>query len=109
MKDKIPKTYQRFSETHPDLLACYDALNQQAKKEGPLEPEELALVKLAISVGMSLDGPMASHTRKAVRAGVDPEKLEHVALLALPTLGLPRMMQAWKTINTTIAQMEQKE
>ena len=104
MTNHVPKTYQRFAESHPELLACYDALNEHARTEGPLSEQEIALIKLGISIGMGMDGAMASHTRKAVKVGVDPKKLEHLAVLALPTLGLPQMMRAWKTITANLPQ-----
>lgn len=100
--DKIPKTYRKFSARQPAVIEAYNALNTEVKNLGALSQEEIALVKLAISIGAGLDGAMASQTRKALKSGIDPSKLEQLAVLALPTLGLPRMMQAYKTITTLI-------
>lgn len=97
--NRVPKTYQKFSEKHESVIQAYDALNEQVKAMDALSDEEIALVKLAISVGAGMDGAMASQTRKALKSGLDPKKIEQVAVLALPTLGLPRMMQAWKTVT----------
>lgn len=110
--DRIPKTYQKFAERRPEVLAAYDALNERVKSMGALSDEEIMLVKLAISIGAGMDGAAASQTRKAVKSGVAGEKLEQVAILALPTLGLPRMMQAFKTISGILEQsggMPEKE
>ncbi|CAM2007080.1 carboxymuconolactone decarboxylase family protein [Acanthopleuribacter pedis] len=104
--DRIPKTYQKFAERHPEVLAAYDALNEQVKSGDALSEEECALIKLAISIGAGMDGAMASQTRKAYKSGIAPEKLEQVAVLALPTLGLPRMMQAFKTIRGVVERFE---
>jgi len=98
----VPKTYQKFANKHGQILGAYDALNAKVKALNALSPEEMALVKLAISVGAGMDGAMASQTRKAIKAGIDPKKIEQVAIMALPTLGLPRMMQAWKTIGSIL-------
>jgi alkylhydroperoxidase/carboxymuconolactone decarboxylase family protein YurZ len=59
-------------------------------------------VKLGISTGARLEGAVHSHVRKAIEAGVEPEELRQVALLALPTIGLPSMMAALSWIDETI-------
>lgn len=105
--DKIPKTYRKFSARQPAVIEAYNALNTEVKNLGALSEEEITLVKLAISIGAGLDGAMASQTRKALKSGIDPAKLEQLAVLALPTLGLPRMMQAYKTITTLIESMQE--
>ncbi len=100
--EKRPKTYRKFSTRHPEVIEAYDTLNNEVKSLGALSEEEILLAKLAVSIGAGLDGATASQTRKALKSGIDPAKLEQLAILALPTLGLPRMMQAYKTITTLI-------
>jgi alkylhydroperoxidase/carboxymuconolactone decarboxylase family protein YurZ len=34
-----------------------------------------------------------SHTRRGLADGLSPEELKHVALLAIPTLGLPQAVK----------------
>lgn len=104
--DRIPRSYEKFCAQHGEVIAAYDDLNERVKDLGALSEEALALTKLAISVGAGMDGAMASQTRKALKAGIEPKKIEQVAILALPTLGLPRMMQAWKTITMTISKWQ---
>ncbi|MCC6317413.1 MAG: carboxymuconolactone decarboxylase family protein [Gemmatimonadaceae bacterium] len=63
-------------------------------RAGPLTLREVALVKLAISIGARMEGSAHAHARKALYAGVEPEALEHVVLLSCPTIGFPNMMAA---------------
>lgn len=105
---RLPKTYQKFCQTHPNLIEAYNQLNDQVKAVDALTEEELTLVKLGISIGAGMDGAMASHMRKALAQGLDRKKIEQVALLALPTLGLPRMMQAWKNVTQLFEKADRK-
>ncbi len=45
-------------------------------------------MKLAFAVGAGLEGATYSAVRNARQSGVTPEEMEHVALLAITTLGL---------------------
>ena len=47
---------------------------------------------------------MHAHTRKALRLGLRPETLRHVALVALPTIGLPAALEALKRIDQSIVE-----
>ena len=61
---------------------------------GPLTKREVALVKLAISIGAGLEGATHSHCRKALEAGCTPGEVRHVAVVSAPTIGFPTMMRA---------------
>ena len=91
-KDKIPKRFTRFMEKHPDIGKAYFELGEAVHKAGPLDEKTRALVKVAISGGAMLEGAFHSHIRKAVQAGATKEELQHIAFLALPTIGFPSMM-----------------
>ncbi|MBI5368491.1 MAG: carboxymuconolactone decarboxylase family protein [Planctomycetes bacterium] len=91
---KLPKPFMEFTEKFPAVAAAYEKLGEAVHHAGPLDAKTRALVKLAISTGARLEGAVHSHTRKALAIGCTPEELAHVALLALPTLGLPSMMAA---------------
>jgi alkylhydroperoxidase/carboxymuconolactone decarboxylase family protein YurZ len=86
---------------HPDVARAYDALGDAARKAGPLTEREIALVKLALSMGARLEGGVHAHARKALAAGVEPEALRQTAILALPTLGFPHMMAALSWVDET--------
>ena len=102
MSENTPSSYQLFSERYPDFLAGYEHVNRALRAAPGLDDKEIALTKLAISVGAGLEGAIASHTRKALELGIEPSKLEHVALMALPTRGLPHMMMCWKAVRKQI-------
>jgi 4-carboxymuconolactone decarboxylase len=91
-KDKIPKRFTRFAEQYPGIAKAYEALGDAVHKAGPLDDKTRALIKVAISGGAMLEGAFHSHIRKAVRDGATKEELQHIAFLALPTIGFPSMM-----------------
>lgn len=95
--------WERLSARYPDVAAAYDAL-REASLRGPLDGRLLACVKLAVSVGASAERTVHAHTRKALRQGVRPDELRHVALVALPTIGLPAALEALKQIDQSIAE-----
>ncbi|MGB1815110.1 MAG: carboxymuconolactone decarboxylase family protein [Rubripirellula sp.] len=90
----IPKRYQHMHQSHPELMEAYESFGKAAKDAGPLSDREIALVKLAISLGAGLEGASHSHCRKALESGCQPEDLAHVAILTAPTLGFPSMMRS---------------
>jgi len=47
-----------------------------------------------------------SHTRKALNAGVTKEELYHMALLALTTVGFPKMMAAMAWVQEVLNKWE---
>ena len=81
-------------ESHPDYMQAYESFGQAARLAGPLSAREVALVKLAISIGAGLEGAAHSHCRKALEAGCTAGELRHVALVSAPTIGFPTMMRA---------------
>ena len=47
-------------------------------------------MKLALAIGAGSEGAVHSHVRRALAEDASIDELEHVALLAIPTLGFPR-------------------
>ena len=96
-EDKIPGRYLRFLEEHKDIAQAYESLGKAVHEAVPLDPKTRALIKVAISGGAMLEGAFHSHIRKAIKAGVTKAELQHLAFLALPTIGFPSMMalQSW--------------
>ena len=91
-EDKIPKRYLSFKKKYPAIGDAYEALGSAVHGEGPLDNRTRALLKVAISGGAMMEGAFHSHIRKATREGITREELEHVALLAMPTIGFPSTM-----------------
>lgn len=96
---RLPKRYTRFFERFPDVGKAYERFGESVGKAGPLDEKTRSLVKLGISVGAGLEGAARSHAHKALGAGASKEEVEHVVLLAAPTIGFPRMMQALSGIE----------
>ena len=98
----LPKHYRNFIENYPEVAKAYEALGDAVHTAGSLDSKSRALIKLAISIGARLEGAVHSHVRKALEAGCTPEEIRQVALLSLPTIGLPSMMAALSWIDDII-------
>ena len=97
-----PPSWQALTIEYPDVCAAYDALSDACRGAGPLDGGTVALVKLAVSVGGGCQRTVHAHAKKALRAGLKAEALRHVALLALPTIGLPAALDARRWIEESI-------
>lgn len=98
-----PKSFSDFADRHPDVARAYDELARCIREAGPLSDREVALVKLAISIGARMEGATFAHARKALAQGLDGDALHHVALLSCPTIGFPNMMAARGWIRDVLA------
>ena len=99
----IPQRYQKFKDEYPEIAEAYDELGDKVHRSGPLDDKTRALVKLAISAGAGMEGAVHSHTRKALEKGLSNEEIRHTILLALPTIGLPKMMAAYSWIEDILS------
>lgn len=106
---KLPKRFVAFTKQYPKVADAYEALGKAVHGAGPLNERERALVKFAISVGARLEGGAHAHARKAIEAGVSKEKLYHVALLAMQTIGFPSAMAATSWIDDVAAGRPKKK
>ncbi len=91
---KPPKPFREFAKKYPHVTEAYEQLGEAIRDAGPLSAREVALVKLAISIGARMEGSAHAHARKAQAQGVEAADLEHVVLLSCPTIGFPNMMAA---------------
>ncbi len=87
-----PTPYQRFMDAYPEVGETYEALGKAATEGGPLDHRTIHLIKLGLAAGMQQEGAVHAHARKALAAGITPDELRHAAVLAVTTLGFPRMM-----------------
>ena len=94
MSESLPRAFEEFSARFPGLRDGWDQLGA-ASREGPLDVQAVALVKLALAIGSGQEGPVHSATRKALRDGCSKDALEQVVALSASTLGLPRCVAAW--------------
>ena len=100
---QIPKRFSQFKEDYPDVIAAYEAMGNAVHSAGPLDDKTRVLIKLAISTGARLEGAVHSHVRKALDVGASKEEIRQVAILALPTIGLPGMMAAFSWIDDVLS------
>jgi len=78
----------------PDIWESYAALGERCAEAGPLDIKMRHLVKVALAAGAGSEGAVHSHVRRGLAEGLTKEEIRHVALLAIPTLGLPGAVRA---------------
>lgn len=103
---KSPRSWARFAGRYPSVAAAYDDLSEVCRHAGPLDELSIALAKLAVSVGASRDRTVHVHAKKALRAGAAPDAVRQIGLIALPTIGLPRTLDALGWIEESIEEIE---
>ena len=93
----LPKAVDDFHRKYPKIWETFNRLGDLSHQAGPLDAKTRSLVKLALSIGAGLEGATHSAVRKARAAGVSSDEMQHVALLAITTLGFPSAMRgmAW--------------
>lgn len=89
LRPDLPSGAGEVAEQYPDVWQAYAALGKACADTGPLDARTRRLVKLALAIGVRSEGAVHSHTRRALQDGIEPEVLRQVAILAIPTLGLP--------------------
>ena len=94
MANDLPGGAQKLIDAHPGVWKAYEQLGEACAETGPLDAKTRRLVKLALAIGRGSEGAVHSHARRAAGDGIGAAELEHVAVLAIPTLGLPRSVAA---------------
>ena len=97
--DRLPPFVEKIAQRCPEIWEAYNRLGEAAANAGPLDAKTERLVKLALAVGAGLQGAVHSHVRRGLTAGLTGEELEHVALLAITTVGWPSAMAALSWIQ----------
>ena len=98
----LPKPYEHFSETFPEVLKSYQELGKLCRAAGPLEAKCKDLVKLGIAMGANSRGAVMSSVRKALETGATKEEIVHAVLLSLTTTGFPNMIAALGWVNEVL-------
>ena len=98
----LPKIYENFTESFPDVFKDFKQLGKSCRDAGPLDQKSQDLIKLGISIGANSRGAIRSNTRKALQSGATPEEIMHTVLLALTTTGFPNMIAALNWINEVL-------
>lgn len=89
---------EHFRQTYPEVWKSFSRLAEQCH-DGPLDEKSRRLVKVALALGAGLEGGTHSAVRHAREAGVSEAELEHIAVLAITTLGFPAAMRALSWIR----------
>ena len=100
--DYLPEIYKEFEKYHPELAEAYGELACRSFESGPLDKKTCELVKLGIAIGLSSEGAVKSHARRALADGVSAAEVRHAILLAITTAGFPTMIAAMKWVNVVI-------
>ncbi len=99
---KLPGRYSEFREEFPAISRAYDEISGLTAEAGPLNEKMVQLVRLGMAIGSGQEGAVHSHARRALEAGATPDEVRQVGLLALTTLGFPRMMTGLTWIDDTV-------
>lgn len=89
---------ENFRQQHPTVWKAFSELADECHTTGPLDDKNRKLIKVALAIGVGLEGATHSAVRHALDAGVTQAELEHVAVLAITTLGYPSAMRAMSWI-----------
>jgi 4-carboxymuconolactone decarboxylase len=84
---KLPDAARGMASKHPELWKAYQRLGEEASHAGPVDARSRRLVHLALAIASGSEGATHSHARRALAEGITAEELEHVALLAITTIG----------------------
>ena len=101
-RNDLPSGANKIATRHPDIWNALSELGEACSDAGPLDSRAARLVKLALSVGAGSEGAVHSHTRRALAEGVGADELQHVALLAITTLGLSQAVRALTWIEDIV-------
>lgn len=94
IKQDLPSGAGLLASRHRDVWAAYEKLGEAVSRGGPLNAKTRRLVKLALAIGGGSEGAVHSHVRRGLVEGVTANEMRHLALLAIPTLGLPAAVKA---------------
>jgi len=84
---KLPGAALHMAGEHPEVWEAFQHLGEKASRAGPLDAHTRRLIHLALAIAASSEGATHSHARRASSEGISPEELEHVAVLAITTVG----------------------
>src|SRR5947199_10783615 len=94
MSRELPKPIEEIRRLYPTVWKAFNDLGSRCHEAGPLDEKSRRLVKLALSIGAGLEGATHSAVRNAHSVGITQEEIDHVALLAVSTLGMPAATRA---------------
>ncbi|HEX3486036.1 MAG TPA: carboxymuconolactone decarboxylase family protein [Micropepsaceae bacterium] len=99
---RLPSGAARIANRYPAIWESYEKLGAACAEAGPLDDRARHLVKLALAVASQSEGAVHSHTRRSIDDGVSKEELLHIALLAIPSIGLAKAVAAMTWIEDVL-------
>jgi alkylhydroperoxidase/carboxymuconolactone decarboxylase family protein YurZ len=90
---KLPDTAAGAAKEQPEIWRALQHLAEEASRAGPLDARARRLAHLAMAIAVGSEGATHSHARRALAEGLKPAELEHVAWLAVTTLGWPQAIR----------------
>lgn len=99
----LPGVAARVAKEKPDLWRAFQVLGEATGNAGPLNEREQRLVNLALAIGADSEGATHSHARRGVDQGLSAEEMEHVAFLAITTLGWPQAIRGLTWVRDVTA------
>lgn len=101
-EEKLPEHFQRLTKANPEIYQAFEELGRRLHESGPLSERERRLVKLAIAVGLGMEGAVHSAVRFAVAGGCSRDDMVHVVNLAITTIGWPRASAAMSWVDDLV-------
>jgi alkylhydroperoxidase/carboxymuconolactone decarboxylase family protein YurZ len=95
-----------LAQRYPKVWASYAELGEQCAESGPLDLRTRRLVKIALAAGAGMEGALHSHVRRGLAEGLTADEIRHVALLSVPTLGLPAAVRAMTWMDDILRQKQ---
>ena len=89
MQESLPNSVTSFEKKHPAVWKAFAKLGEACHETGPLDEKTRRLVKPALAIAFRSEGAVHSATRNALQSGITSAEIEHVAVLAITSLGWP--------------------
>src|SRR6266516_7192404 len=106
MQEPLPNSLSAFEKKHPEVWGAFAKLGEACHEKGPLDEKTRRLVKLAMAVAFRHEGAVHSATRNALKSGVTRAEIDHVAILAITTIGWPSAYAAMTWIEEEISHLD---
>jgi alkylhydroperoxidase/carboxymuconolactone decarboxylase family protein YurZ len=90
---RLPGAALHMAREHSEVWEAFQHLGEKASRAGPLDGRTRRLIHLALAIAVGSEGATHSHARRAVSEGINPEELEHVAVLAITAVGWSQAMR----------------
>ena len=90
---RLPGAALHMVREHSEVWEAFQHLGETASRAGPLDGRTRRLIHLALAIAVGSEGATHSHARRASSEGINPEELEHVAVLAITAVGWSQAMR----------------